>query len=424
MYRRNSGMAPAEFERIMRVTLHNIRWDDGRGYYFVVDVNGRMLVHPLMPELENRDVNDLSDMYGVKIIAGVNQLCKNEAGGYLSYYWRKSAESDAQALKMTCVRPYKPLGWNIGCGEYLDDAEDVLKADAIRRMRELSFANGGGAVAVVTGDGVQLANRKHEELNGRSILEMTDSDGKKMIRKILEEGKKPEGGFVSYRYPSADNSKISAKLSYSRFVPDWNWAVVANVFVDDIDVAVAVQRAELIKRMIRNLLLAVSLGFALGVGTLLFSNMMSRRLGREMELFESFFSKAANSGERMDPETMRFSEFARLAESANRMVEARDKTEKALRLYMKLIEESTNGFAVVDMGGDIQYVNAAFLRMLGKSVAEELVGGPLVRHLDHKSVVRMDQEMMPQVKTMGQWSGEIDLFGANGHSIRPFARSS
>ncbi len=417
MYMRNSGMAKGEFERLMRVTLHNIRWDDGRGYYYIIDKDGKMLVHPLFPEMENRNVLDLADKNGVMVGYEQLRLGRVAGSGYLKYYWKKSADAAEPALKMSYSRIFEPLNWIIATGEYVDDAEEILKSEAIERLKDLRFSTGKGIVSVLTADGYQLVNGRQEDFNGSNILDFTDADGEPVIRNTINAGKRPSGGFLSYNMRAPGSERIIRKLAFARYMPEWNWVVTANLMIDDVDSALAAQRSSLLRRIGFNFLAALALCVAAFGGILAVSSLFSRRLGRELSLFECFFANAGSSGVHIDRRSLRFSEFERLASSADRMLDSREAMEAALRLYLRLVEESTIGSVVANMAGDVKYANAAFAAMLGKASAKELSGSPLARHLDAQAIVRMEKEIMPQIKRCGHWSGELDLRADSGASV-------
>jgi len=409
MYNRNSGMPLSEFERIMRVTVHNLRWDEGRGYYFVMDTTGFMFVHPLFTDMENNSVIDFKDQNGYCFVKDMIKYAKEEGSGYVKYYWRKSSESKTQTLKLTYVRMYEPLNWIIACGEYMDDADEALKREIIARLREVSFAGGDGSVSIISGDGVQLVNRQREELTGRSILDMLDSDGQDIGRKIVNESKLKDGGYVFYRLPKPDGGPPLKKVSYSRYLPDWDWVVASNLYLSDIDDALDAQRKELMSRFVRNSGLALALSALALCVMILISRGVSTRLEREVSAFESFFSKAENSGVLIKPDALLFSEFARLAESANRMVEGRERNEAELKIFRRLVEESTGGAGLTGLDGTIKYLNPVLCRMLGGESKESLAGKSLYEFFDTGVRVQLRDSIMPAVMSSGRWIGELDL---------------
>ncbi len=310
---------------------------------------------------------------------------------------------------MTYVRIYEPLSWVIGTGEYMDDADEALKRECVARLREVSFSGGDGMLLLIGGDGVLLANRQMEARVGRSIIDDSDSNGLKMVRGMLQESKRRDGGFVFYKLPKPGGERPVLKVSYSRCVPDWDWVVTATLFLSDIDVALEAQRAELTARFVKNSSLAVMLGALVLLVMLLVSNAVARSLGKEVTAFESFFSKAENSGELIKPGALLFSEFAHLAESANRMVQSRERNEADLKIFRRLVEESTNGAGLTTLDGVIKYVNPVLCSMLGCKSLEDLAGKSMSEFLDPETRERMRNEIVPLVMASGNWIGELDL---------------
>ena len=80
-------------------------------------------------------------------------------------------------------------------------------------------------------------------------------------------------------------------------------------------------------------------------------------------------------------------------------------TEEQQKLLSSIIRQSSEGVALVDMDGDIQYINDAFARMHGYQ-AEELVGKNLsVFHTeDQMSAVLMIND---QIRKTGEFNGEV-----------------
>lgn len=84
---------------------------------------------------------------------------------------------------------------------------------------------------------------------------------------------------------------------------------------------------------------------------------------------------------------------------------AGEKVEDHLRLLMSIVEQSTEGFAVVDLEGRILFLNEAFAAAHGYTAAE-LVGKNLsVFHAPDQ--MPMVEEANRQIRETGQFSGEI-----------------
>jgi len=109
----------------------------GAEYVWVNDLEPRMVMHPILPQLDGRPVGDMRDPNGVPLFrVFADQARANPQGAAVAYQWpRPGAERPVD--KLSFVRLFEPWGWVVGTGVYVDD----LHA-AIRRtwMTELSLA--------------------------------------------------------------------------------------------------------------------------------------------------------------------------------------------------------------------------------------------------------------------------------------------
>lgn len=93
---------------------------EGDNYIFAYDYAGTTLVHP-KAEMIGKNFIDLKDKSGVKIVAELIKTAQN-GGGSLLYNWPR-AGSDVAIPKYGWGTAFKPWGWMIGTGVYIDDLE-------------------------------------------------------------------------------------------------------------------------------------------------------------------------------------------------------------------------------------------------------------------------------------------------------------
>lgn len=87
-----------------------------------------------------------------------------------------------------------------------------------------------GYIAIMDQDGIQVANPNAE---GANLWEETDRSGKKFIQEIIETGNKG-GGIVYYDWPLPnDESRVEAKVTYTKTEPHWNWVVNGSAYMID-----------------------------------------------------------------------------------------------------------------------------------------------------------------------------------------------
>ena len=103
--------------------IANLRYSDNE-YFWINDLDRKMIMHPIKPELEGRNVSDMKDPRGKYLFREFVKVSKERGAGYVDYMWPKPGEH-APVPKISYVKLYKPWGWVIGSGVYIDD----VKAD-------------------------------------------------------------------------------------------------------------------------------------------------------------------------------------------------------------------------------------------------------------------------------------------------------
>jgi signal transduction histidine kinase len=95
------------------------RFAEGKGYIWVHDLSGKMLIHPIQPELEGRNMIDYADSNGFKFFVAMNTLVTNHGEGWVVYFWPKPGKNN-DSLKGSYVILVKNGGkkYVVGCGMY------------------------------------------------------------------------------------------------------------------------------------------------------------------------------------------------------------------------------------------------------------------------------------------------------------------
>jgi len=111
---------------------------EGQEYFWVNDMHPRMVMHPVRPELDGKDLSESKDPSGKKLfVEFVNEVKQNQAG-FVSYLWPKPGMT-APVPKVSYVKGFAPWGWVIGSGIYLDDVEAAFRAKAGRMALTVVF---------------------------------------------------------------------------------------------------------------------------------------------------------------------------------------------------------------------------------------------------------------------------------------------
>ncbi|WP_431266064.1 cache domain-containing protein [Roseateles chitinivorans] len=131
LYERSPALAgqtsDADVERDKREALRLLSsLDYGEdGYFFVYDLQGRVLMHSRQPELLGRDLWGLHDPLGRPTIQQLVGQAR-AGGGYVEYLWRKPSSGE-MAPKLGYVVAMERWNWMLGTGLYLDGIRATLE---------------------------------------------------------------------------------------------------------------------------------------------------------------------------------------------------------------------------------------------------------------------------------------------------------
>lgn len=97
----------------------------GDQYFFVINQEPRMLMHPIKPEMNGQLVADEKDPNGKALFVDMATVAKRDGAGFVDYEWPKPGVSKP-VPKTTYVQLFPEWGWIIGSGIYLDDVSAEL----------------------------------------------------------------------------------------------------------------------------------------------------------------------------------------------------------------------------------------------------------------------------------------------------------
>jgi methyl-accepting chemotaxis protein len=112
----------------------------GNEYLWINDMGPRMVMHPIKPELDGKDLSGMTDPNGLHLFVAFVDTVRQSGAGMVHYFWPRAGESKP-VEKMSFVQGFQPWGWVIGTGVYIDDL-------AIARQR---LAIGLGIVTLLAG---------------------------------------------------------------------------------------------------------------------------------------------------------------------------------------------------------------------------------------------------------------------------------
>ena len=211
------------------------RWRHGETYVFVLDTAGNMLVHA-DPAMEGTNQIELKDVNGKPIIRGLLDVATafaDKPEGWYHYQWPIPGAL-LPRWKSSYVRFVEaPTGkrFVVGSGMYNDRMERAFVIDAVTNaVREIEtrgeeafkllrdpkgpFIAKDAYIFVLDPKGVELVNPAFPNLEGHSLWEHRDTQGKYLIRDIIELALAQGSGWVDYLWPKPGESIATEKSAY------------------------------------------------------------------------------------------------------------------------------------------------------------------------------------------------------------------
>ncbi|MFS4459229.1 methyl-accepting chemotaxis protein [Bdellovibrio sp. HCB2-146] len=99
---------------------------NGKEYFWVNDLHPKMLMHPMKPELNGKDLSDMKDPNGFRLFVEFVKVGEGPSGeGFVEYLWPKP-DTPNPVAKISFVRKIKNWNWIVGSGVYIDDVEKAV----------------------------------------------------------------------------------------------------------------------------------------------------------------------------------------------------------------------------------------------------------------------------------------------------------
>lgn len=111
-------------------TLQGMRYD-GQNYFWVNDMEPRMVMHPFNKDLNGKSLADYADPNGVRLFVEMAKVVKAQEKGFVHYSWQKADEAKLSP-KISFVKGFAPWGWIVGSGIYIDDVDAEFYASAVK----------------------------------------------------------------------------------------------------------------------------------------------------------------------------------------------------------------------------------------------------------------------------------------------------
>ncbi len=255
IYNRNKDKSKLEITNIIKNTLRYIRFKEGRGYFFIYKLDGTSILHPILPELEGKNLWDFQDKNSLFVMREFTKIIKDSKEGFLTWYWTKPKDTNNQYKKIGYIKYMEQLDFYFGTGEYLVDFENDIKEKLIKEIQQIRFGK-NGYIFIHQYDGLCLTHIKYENI-GKYRLNIKDKKGNFVVKDVIDFAKKG-GGFIEYIGTINPDTKLPAKkISYIVGMDDLKWQIGAGAYISDIDKVLIQMESDFKDKLTKTILLII-----------------------------------------------------------------------------------------------------------------------------------------------------------------------
>lgn len=323
-----------EIEKLIKDALRNVRFNDGRGYYFIDTLDGNVILYPVMKENEGSNILELKDSEGNYALKDEIELVKKQGEGYATGYWANPNYKDnAGHKKITFVKRFEPYNWYMGTGEYIDDVENDIQKEIVDRISKIRFGTQNqNYIFIDNFQGVELCNGVYTDYVGKNIFEMEDINGTKVIQEQINIAKNNlEGGVLIHYWKTPDYNEVFQKMTFVRAIPEWNWVVGSGVKFDELEKTISDNEIKMKNEVIHKIKNIIIISVVVLLSVFILTRYLMEKSQRSFEIFFNFLNNAARKHAEIDVKKMEYSEFKNLAVAANSMICERNRIEEAIR---------------------------------------------------------------------------------------------
>ncbi|MEN8121393.1 MAG: DUF294 nucleotidyltransferase-like domain-containing protein [Bacteroidota bacterium] len=95
-----------------------------KDYFWITDMQPKMIIHPYRNDMTGNDLSDYSDPHGKKLFLECVRTVKEKGEGFVDYMWQYKDDSTLMVPKLSYVKGFENWGWVIGTGIYIEDVKE------------------------------------------------------------------------------------------------------------------------------------------------------------------------------------------------------------------------------------------------------------------------------------------------------------
>ncbi len=254
-----------------------------RGHFWIIDTSRNMIMHPVLTELEGRDMSGFSHNGRRVATEGANAplfeeitriaLDRPDSGGLAVHDWPEPGSTGRWVRKLSFVKLFEPWGWVLGVGMFVDKVEEDAREQVRDFVRGVQYG-GDNRLFLLDGEGAPLLHGAGDAPASRG-----GSLPKEMLKQVAERGQ----AFMIHEGATDEQGKGVEKAAYARLFEPWSWIVGTSVELDGLHARIAEEQRDLRAALRRQIFVVIastvgSVAMVLALALLMTSRFVERPL--------------------------------------------------------------------------------------------------------------------------------------------------
>ena len=273
-----------EITKMIKDVLVDIRFNNGRGYFFIYSFDYECILLPINRKLEGTSFYNFKEGGGTYLTRNIIEQLKKEREGFLSWSFYKPEDMKNQYKKIGFNIHFEPYDWFIGTGEYFVDFEEDVKKEVLEYISRIS-QNEKDYFFILNYD-KKTFYHVIKELIGLPAQNITNVETKKAFDDMVSIAKSGEG-FLTYNHKYGNNNEFSTKTSYIKGLDNWQWVIGKGFYQDDIQQLLIEKEKQLDKDYQRKIFNIFGIVFILTIILLIASMYISKILEKKFEKYKN-----------------------------------------------------------------------------------------------------------------------------------------
>ena len=205
------------------------------GYFWINDTNPTMIMHPIKPSINGKDLFNVKDPNGKKLFVEMAKVSQNSSKGFVDYQWAKPGYDKPQD-KVSYIFTFKPFNWVIGTGEYVDNVTAQMQKDALQTVAQMKYGKESSKNYFWINDKTpkMIMHPIKASLDGTDLSDVKDPNGKKLFVEMANVVSEKGYGYVNYQWAKPGFDKPQDKVSYIFTFKPFNWVIGTGEYVDNV----------------------------------------------------------------------------------------------------------------------------------------------------------------------------------------------